>query len=75
MSPPEPARYLLLNYMKMAARDLQGVADILLGHAERTGAAYMVMGGYSHSRVGQFLFGGVTRRLLTDCPVALLLAR
>jgi nucleotide-binding universal stress UspA family protein len=53
----------------------EGVADILLGHAERTGAAYMVMGGYSHSRVGQFLFGGVTRRLLTDCPVALLLAR
>ena len=33
-----------------------------------------VMGGYSHSRAGEFMFGGVTRALLKDCPVALAMA-
>jgi nucleotide-binding universal stress UspA family protein len=32
------------------------------------------MGAYSHSRVGEWIFGGVTRALLKDCPVPLVLA-
>jgi nucleotide-binding universal stress UspA family protein len=30
-----------------------------------------VLGGYSRSRAGEFLFGGVTRDLLHACPVSL----
>ncbi|AOH83160.1 hypothetical protein AWL63_03390 [Sphingomonas panacis] len=33
--------------------------------------AYVVMGGYSHARLIEGLFGGVTERLLDDCPIPL----
>ena len=46
----------------------------LVSYSERQGAGIIVMGGYSHSRAGEFLFGGVTRALLMDCPIALLIA-
>lgn len=36
-------------------------------------ADLLVMGAYGHSRVREFVFGGVTRELLTDCAVPLLL--
>lgn len=38
------------------------------------GASYIVMGGYSHSRAGEFLFGGVTRDLLREFPISLVMA-
>lgn len=54
---------------------LGGPETGLVDYAKRKGAGYIVMGGYSHSRAGEFLFGGVTRALLKECPVALLMAR
>lgn len=50
------------------------VVPLMLSEAERVGAAYLVIGGYSHSRVGEYIFGGVTRELLKDCPVSLVVA-
>ena len=50
------------------------VADMLVAQARGAGAAYIVMGGYSHTRIGDFVFGGVTRTLLTECPVPLVIA-
>lgn len=35
---------------------------------------YLVMGGFGHSRTMEALFGGVTRRLLDDCPIPILIA-
>jgi len=32
------------------------------------------MGGYSHTRIGEYVFGGVTRILLTECPLPLVIA-
>jgi len=52
------------------ARD--GVAEDLIARASK--AEYIVMGGYSHSRAGEFLFGGVTRALLRQCPLSLVMA-
>ncbi|HEY6049059.1 MAG TPA: universal stress protein [Sphingomicrobium sp.] len=52
-----------------------GIEHGLVNYAQRLDARFIVMGGYSHSRAGEFLFGGVTRALLKDCPVALLIAR
>jgi nucleotide-binding universal stress UspA family protein len=49
-------------------------APILIDHAERMQAQTIVMGGYGHSRFGEYLFGGVTRNLLHDCPTAILVA-
>ncbi|MBO9518625.1 MAG: universal stress protein [Porphyrobacter sp.] len=51
-----------------------GVAATLEQEAKARGATYLVMGAYGHSRLRQLLFGGVTRRLLTDPGLPLLLA-
>jgi nucleotide-binding universal stress UspA family protein len=53
----------------------KGIEDALVGMAQQRGAGMIVIGGYSHSRAGEFLFGGVTRALLKDCPLALVMAR
>ena len=52
----------------------QMAGALLLEHALDSGVETLVIGGYSHSRIGEYLFGGVTRTLLTDCPVALFVA-
>lgn len=51
-----------------------GIAEDLVTYATKTGAEYIVMGGYSHSRAGEFFFGGVTRDLLRGCPISLVMA-
>lgn len=51
------------------------IDEQLLDQAAIGGASYIVMGGYSHSRAGELLFGGVTRSLLKQCPVSLFVAR
>ena len=40
------------------------VADALIGKAHEIGAGLLVMGGYSHSRAREFVFGGVTQTIL-----------
>lgn len=50
-----------------------GIAGDLVAHARAAGATSIIMGGYNHSRIGEYLFGGVTRTLLAACPVALLI--
>ena len=50
------------------------IGDDLVDFATHAGAEYIVMGGYSHSRAGEFLFGGVTRELLRACPISLVMA-
>ena len=44
------------------------------GGAERREADLIVMGGYGHSRLREWLLGGVTYELLHDAPVPLLIA-
>lgn len=39
-------------------------ADVLTSEAEAVGADLIVMGGYGRSRMREFVFGGVTRRML-----------
>ena len=45
----------------------------LVDYASAARAAYIVMGGYGHSRASEFVFGGVTRELLRQCPITLVL--
>lgn len=52
----------------------QAVAAMLVEHGKRTNAAYVVMGGYNHSRIGEYFFGGVTRSLLDECELPLVIA-
>lgn len=50
------------------------IADDILACAYAEDASCIIMGGYSHRRIGEYLFGGVTRTLLKGCPLALLMA-
>lgn len=50
------------------------VGQELITGANRAGASLLVSGGYTHSRMRQTLFGGVTHHLLDNCTVPLLLA-
>jgi nucleotide-binding universal stress UspA family protein len=46
----------------------------ILAAAERQGASLIVMGAYTHGRLRQDLLGGVTRHLLAQAPVPLLMS-
>jgi nucleotide-binding universal stress UspA family protein len=50
------------------------VADALLSHASDTSADLVVMGGYGHSRLRQFILGGVTRTVLKSMTAPTLLS-
>ena len=48
------------------------VGDALLSHAADSGADLMVMGGYGHSRLREFVLGGVTRSIFESMTVPVL---
>ncbi len=51
-----------------------GVAATLLAACHAMHPAYCLLGAYGHSRLREGLFGGVTRAMLKDSPVPLLIA-
>jgi nucleotide-binding universal stress UspA family protein len=51
------------------------VADIMLSYAADHGADLIVIGAYSHARSVEMLFGGVTRTLLKQAPIPVLMSR
>lgn len=50
------------------------VASTLLSHAADTSADFMVMGGYGHSRLREFVLGGATRGILSSMTVPVLMS-
>ena len=50
------------------------VAAELLHVVAEEKADLIVAGGYGHSRLGEWIFGGVTRELLTASPVCCMLS-
>ncbi|GAA4644272.1 universal stress protein [Pontixanthobacter gangjinensis] len=49
-------------------------AEVLLEAAMSREAGYIVLGAYGHARLFEMIFGGVTRRMLKDPPIPLVLA-
>ncbi len=52
----------------------RSVSAALLSHASDSGADYLVMGGYGHWRLREFVFGGTTRSILSSMTVPVLMA-
>jgi nucleotide-binding universal stress UspA family protein len=50
------------------------VGEALVASAVDGGASHMILGGYGHSRISEYLFGGVTRALLEFSPINLVIA-
>lgn len=51
-----------------------GFADALLSRAAQEEAGLVVMGGYGHTRVREWVLGGVTRGVLERMDVPILMA-
>ena len=50
------------------------VTDTILSHAADAGTDFLVMGGYGHSRLREFILGGVTRGMLRTMTVPVLMS-
>ena len=48
--------------------------DVLLEAARSINASMLIMGGYSHSRLREVVFGGFTQRILNDADLPVLMA-
>ncbi|MFO1254950.1 MAG: universal stress protein [Sphingomonadaceae bacterium] len=76
--PTDALRYLARHGIKAELAEVRkgtSIEETLAGEVARLGTDLLVMGAYGHSRVREFLFGGVTRYFLEDEEApALLLA-
>ena len=68
------ARHGIKANVKRIARGGLGVDAVLLDYAADSSADFMVMGGYGHSRLREFILGGVTRSTLRAMTVPVLMS-
>ena len=69
--------YLAWHGIRAEAEQLGSTGDpelLIANRVSAVGASMLVMGAYTHSRAREFVFGGVTRHMLRDARVPLLLA-
>ncbi|MEA2879579.1 MAG: hypothetical protein QOF14_4775 [Hyphomicrobiales bacterium] len=66
-------RGLKVEVKRIVATDID-VASALLSHAADTAADFMVMGGYGHSRLREFILGGATRGILKAVTIPTLMS-
>lgn len=64
-------RHGLAAELKLLSRD-ERVSKTLLDEAGRSGADLIVMGGYGHSRLAEWVLGGTTRALLSQAQLPVL---
>ncbi|WP_333822173.1 universal stress protein [Pinisolibacter sp.] len=62
-----------VELVQVEAPDIS-VADALLDHAADKAFDLLIMGGYGHSRVREFLLGGATRGILATMTIPVLMA-
>ncbi len=68
------ARHGLNVEVKRITRGEIDVANTLLSHAADSGTDLVVMGGYGHSRLREFVLGGVTHSMLRSMTVPVLMS-
>jgi nucleotide-binding universal stress UspA family protein len=72
------ARYLTRHRIKAGLKvmlEQRGSgAEQLIGIARDEGADLLVTGAYGHSRLGEWMFGGMTRELLATSPICCLMS-
>ncbi len=60
--------------VRQLGRERRKPVDVMLQEAKRLQASLVVMGGYSHSRLREVVFGGFTNRILSGVDVPVLMA-
>jgi len=73
------ARHLAHHGAQVEVRSLssrgEDVGHLLLSQAAAFGADLVVMGAYGHSHLSEWVFGGVTRTVLREAGVPVLMSR
>jgi nucleotide-binding universal stress UspA family protein len=64
---------LKVDVKRITASDID-VASTLLSHAADSSSDLIVMGGYGHSRLREFILGGVTRGILESMTIPVLMS-
>ena len=64
---------LTVDVKRITSPDID-VASTILSHAADSGADMIVMGGYGHSRLREFILGGVTKTILETMTVPVLMS-
>jgi nucleotide-binding universal stress UspA family protein len=67
------SRYGVASELTLTHPHKGGAASMILHEIGLQKPDYLVMGGFGHSRLREAVFGGVTRRMLTECPIPLFL--
>jgi len=68
------ARHGLNVEVKQLVAAQVDICNVILSHAADSGADFIVMGGYGHSRLREFVLGGATRGMLQSMTVPVLMA-
>jgi nucleotide-binding universal stress UspA family protein len=78
LSSADIARHLARHDLKVELKRIvsggSDVANTILSHAADVSADFIVMGGYGHSRLREFILGGATRGLLSSMTVPTLMS-
>jgi nucleotide-binding universal stress UspA family protein len=64
---------LKVDVKRIVATDTD-IANTILSHAADSSADFIVMGGYGHSRLREFVLGGATRGILSSMTVPVLMS-
>ncbi len=64
---------LKVEVKRIVATDID-VPNTILSHAADSGADFIVMGGYGHSRLREFILGGTTRSMLASMTVPVMMS-
>ncbi len=77
-SPRDMAGYLSWHGVRAEVTEIEPdhrlVGEVLLEEAERVSADLLVMGAFSHSRLRELVLGGVTRHILQQAEIPVLMA-
>jgi len=71
------ARHLARHGISATLKELPATSDAsaaILSYAAASNPDYMVMGGYGHWKLTEFVFGGMTRTILSSLPVPIFMA-
>jgi nucleotide-binding universal stress UspA family protein len=68
------ARHGIRASAKRTAKGDISIENVILSYAADSGADLLVMGGYGHSRLREFILGGVTRGILASMTLPVLMS-
>ena len=78
MGDADIARHLARHFPKVEVKNITAtdldVPNAILSHAADTSADFIVMGGYGHSRLREFILGGATRGILATMTIPTLMS-